>query len=197
MGEQLILSHLSLFQDLVQRSKVGLNLVSDVTVHAGLDLVNLHALHVHMDLANIDMLAVVVLLSVLLRYRLGKIYTDVNGLLNSVLQPLVLKLELLEVLLLCSCIRHILLVEDTNLPEDTGHVANMLLHLLLLVLPLLNKSVYNVQRCRQSGGTVLSSLSLGLSLATAKKGSHSLSVGGGFISLHLVFHHVLHEVSPC
>merc|ERR1719208_232401 len=191
-GEQLLLSQLSLFQDLVQGSKVSLNLLLDVIVHASLDLVNLDTLHVHMYLSYVDMFTVVVLLSVLLRYRLGKINTQLHNLFNSVLQPLVLKLELLEVLLLCSDVKLVLLVQDTSLSQDTGHVANLVLHLLLLVLQLLNQFVSNVKSCRQSGGTVLSSLSLvSLSLVATQKGSHSLSVAGGVIGLRCLKHGTL------
>merc|ERR1719285_604214 len=69
-----------------------------------------------------------------------------------------------------------------------------LLACLLLVLQLLYQFVSNVKSCWQSGGTVLSSLSLvSLSLAATQKGSHSLSIAGGIITLHLVSHHVLHE----
>merc|ERR1712142_442199 len=192
-GEQLLLSQLSLFQDLVQGSKVSLNLLLDVIVHASLDLVNLDTLHVHMYLSHIDMFTVVVLLSVLLRYRLGKINTQLHHTLNSVLQPLVLKLELLEVLLLCSDVKLVLLVQDTSLSQDTGHVANLVLHLLLLVLQLLYQFVSNVQRCRCCVGIVLSSLSLLSSLSfslslvslslvtpTAEQGGHCVPEVAGF-----------------
>merc|ERR1712054_517598 len=123
------------------------------------------------------MFTVVVLLSVLLRYRLGKINTQLHNLFNSILQPLVLKLELLEVLLLCSDVKLVLLVQDTS------HVANGLFHLLLLVLQFLYQFVSNIQRCRCCVGIVLSSLSLlsslsftlslvSLSLITAEQGGH-------------------------
>merc|ERR1712242_608438 len=126
------------------------------------------------------MFTVVVLLSVLLRYRLGKINTQLHHTFNSVLQPLVLKLELLEVLLLCSDVKLVLLVQDTSLSQDAGHVTNGLFHLLLLVLQLLYQFVSNIQRCRCCVGIVLSSLSLlstlsfSLSLVTptAEQGGH-------------------------
>ena len=188
-GVQLVLGQVGLLQDLLQGAEVGLELLLDVLVHAGPHLAVLDASHVGLDLGNVSVAGEVVALHVVGGDALGVLDASVDVILNSLLQPLV-NLELVHVLLLGSSIKLVVVVKDTALLQNTGHVADLLLHLLLLILDLVGKSVSNVQRNGEGDGSV------GLSLVAAQELSHSLPVagGGGVHLLHLVLHHALHEV---
>jgi len=189
-GVQLVLGQLGLLQDLLQRAEVVLKLLLDVLVHAGPHLAVLDALHVGLDLGNVGVAGEVVAFHVVGGDAGGVFDAGIDVILNSLLQPLV-NLVLAHVLLLDSGVKLVVVIQDAALPQDTGHVADLLLHLLLLSLDLVGESVSNIKGNGEGDGRIL-----GLSLVAAQKLSHSLSVAGsgGVHLLHLVFHHALHEV---
>merc|ERR1712123_267632 len=103
LGEELVLSDLILeaLKDLTNGSKVGLNLVLDVLVHAQL------------------------LLGKLLRKGGGNLKANIKDLLISVLEPGTGHVKLLNILLHGANINFVLSIQAVHLSEDTGHVSNL------------------------------------------------------------------------
>ncbi len=190
-GVQLVLGQLGLLQDFLQRAEVVLKLLLDVLVHAGPHLAVLDALHVGLDLGNVCVAGEVVAFHVVGGDAGGVFDAGVDVILNSLLQPLI-NLVLAHVLLLDSGVKLVVIIQDAALPQYTGHVADLLLHLLLLSLDLVGESVSNIKGNGESDSRIL----IGLSLVAAQELRHSLPVAGGrgVHLLHLVFHHTLHEV---
>ena len=199
-GVQLVLGQLGLLQDLLQAAKVLLQLLLDILVHAGLHLLVLEALHVGLHLGHVDEAGIVVLLHVVGGQVLGHLDALLNVVLDTVLQPLVLDGKLVHVVLLHALVQLVLLVEDAHLAQDTGHVANLLLHPLLLGLQLVGQPVSDVQGHGQGHSRVLVVVVVvGLSLVAAQELSHAGPVAVGLAVVHLVHvlhlvpHHILHE----
>jgi len=144
-GVQLVLGQLGLLQDLLQRAEVVLKLLLDVLVHAGPHLAVLDALHVGLDLGNVGVAGEVVAFHVVGGDASGVFDAGVDVILNSLLQPFI-NLVLAHVLLLDSGVKLVVIIQDAALPQDTGHVADLLLHLLLLSLDLVGESVSNIKR---------------------------------------------------
>merc|ERR1712123_302433 len=124
LGEELVLSDLILeaLKDLINGSKVGLNLVLDVLVHAQLLLDNL-------------------LLVKLLRKSGGNLMANIKDLLISVLEPGTGHVKLLNILLHGANINLVLSIQAVHLSEDTGHVSDLGLLFLEDMLDLLLESV--------------------------------------------------------
>merc|ERR1712123_527332 len=121
LGEELVLSDLILeaLKDLINGSKVGLNLVLDVLVHAQLLLGILATSHEALDLSHVDGSKVSLdnlLLVELLRKGGGNLMANIKDLLMSVLEPGTGHVKLLNILLS---------IQAVHLSEDTGHVSNL------------------------------------------------------------------------
>merc|ERR1740128_909070 len=85
------------------------------------------------------------------------------------------------------------ILEKFDLPEDAGHVTDLGLHLLLLLLDLLCEPVSEVEGAGQVAGGILTG---GGTLVSPQQGGHLLPVGAlvsaeGVVCLHLVLHHGL------
>merc|ERR1712123_368228 len=146
LGEELVLSDLILgaLKDLINGSKVGLNLVLDVLVHAQLLLGILATSHEALDLSHVDSSKVSLdnlLLVKLLRKGGGNLMANIKDLLISVLEPGTGHVKLLNILLHGANINFVLSIQAVNLSEDTGHVSNLGLLFLEDMLNLLLESV--------------------------------------------------------
>merc|ERR1712123_339681 len=146
LGEELVLSDLILeaLKDLINGSKVGLNLVLDVLVHAQLLLGILAASHEALDLSHVDGSKVSfdnLLLVKLLREGGGNLMANIKDLLISVLEPGTGHVKLLNILLHGANINLVLSIQAVHLPEDTGHVSDLGLLFLEDTLDLLLESV--------------------------------------------------------
>ena len=150
LGEELVLSDLILeaLKDLINGSKVGLNLVLDVLVHAQLLLGILATSHEALDLSHVDGSKVSLdnlLLVKLLRKGGGNLMANIKDLLISVLEPGTGHVKLLNILLHGANINFVLSIQAVHLSEDTGHVSNLGLLFLEDMLDLLLESVIKSQ----------------------------------------------------
>merc|ERR1739838_664784 len=146
LTEELVFCHLILEarKDLFNGSKVGLNLVLDVLLHAKSLLGILAASHVALDLSHVDGSEVSLddlLLVKLLRKGGGNLMASINDLFISVLEPFTGHVILLSILLHGANINFVLSIQAVHLSEDTGHVSNLGLLFLEDMLNLLLESV--------------------------------------------------------
>merc|ERR1711892_901923 len=139
LTEELVFCHLILeaLKDLFYGSKVGLNLVLDVLLHAQSLLGILAASHVDGSKVSLDNL----LLVKLLRKGVGNLVASINDLLIPVLEPFTGHVILLSILPHGANINFIHSIQAVHLSEDTGHVSNLGLLLLKDMLNLLLESV--------------------------------------------------------
>merc|ERR1711892_889370 len=151
LAEELVFCHLILeaLKDLFNGSKVGLNLVLDVLLHAKSLLGVLATSHVALDLSHVDGSKVFLdnlLLVKLLRKGGGNLMASINDLLIPVLEPFTGHVILLSILLHGTNINFVLSIQAVHLSKDTGHVSNLGLLLLKDMLNLLLESVIKSKR---------------------------------------------------
>ena len=157
-GEEFIFSKLGLLQDLVQGTEVGLNPSLDILVHAGLSLGVLGAPHKGLDLGDVCKAGEDELVLDLGRESIGNLVTGFDIVKDPVLEPVVLEVQLLHRLLLGVEVQLVVLVQHTNLTENTGHVSDLGGHLVLLLFHLLSQTVSDIESVGKSGGLSLTSL---------------------------------------
>jgi len=145
--ENLLLCYLVVesVEKLVHRSEVGFNLLLGVLVHAQLHLCGLAAGHEAFDLGQVAHGTIVVVGEDLVLQAGGQILSHLvaalQNLLVAITKPGTGQLVLLSILLHGTHIDVVVLVDDVELPEDTGHVADLLNVLLHHVLQLLLQAV--------------------------------------------------------
>jgi len=150
MSEKLVFGDLvfEALEDFLDRSKVGLNLVLDILVHAQLLFGSFAAAHEALDPAHVDGSKFSLDNFLLIKFSRevgGHLIAGINDLFISILEPGTWHVVLLSILLHGADINFVLCVEDVHLSEDTGHVSDLGLLLLKHSLNLLLESVIKSQ----------------------------------------------------
>ena len=159
--QKVVLLQLGLTGNVLQPSKVLLNLLLGGPGHAGAHGASLVALNERLELGHVDVDVVAVVAAVVVvvlnlglgGQRLGDQVADTQVLDHAGPEPRVGHVEVIQGATLEAKIKLVVAVEDLHLAHDAGHVANGCLALLVHLLEPLLELVAVTDVCGKGGGT--------------------------------------------